>query len=112
MADATSGRNGPGNAGGSGNAGNGQSGTPSGSSTSPATTGQPGRKKEIEWGPVRKEAYAICRKGDKTHNWWCDGPRQDLIISDELTVEAAMSLAGCKNPTQAAGGRTKGGQAG
>jgi hypothetical protein len=59
---------------------------------------------------VQKEAFAICRKAEKSGKWWCDGPGQNLILFDNPTVESALDSVGCWPATSAAGANTKDGK--
>lgn len=75
---------------------------------STAPTRQPPK---VAWGPIQLEALAICREVQK-NKWWCDGPTQEILVSDYPTVQDALGTVGCISPTSAAGGTTKNGKEG
>jgi len=90
-----------------------QTSTSSGNDTQsdqPTSTKPPKQPPKTEWGPIQLEALAICRKGEKSGKWWCDGPLQDDIIYDSPTVEDALSSVRCSGATSAAGGTTNKGK--
>lgn len=69
-------------------------------------TGSPApttREKKVEWGPLQKEALAVCHQG-KNGKWRCDGPVQMELFHDGPTLESALRGQQCANGTMMAGG--------
>lgn len=67
----------------------------------PVTGGK--KEKKVKWGPVQKEAVAICRQNHKGH-WQCYGPLDNQVIADEPTLQSALKRQRCAGGTWAAGG--------
>lgn len=61
------------------------------------------KTKRIEWGPLQKEALAVCHQG-KNGKWRCDGPVQMELFHDGPTLEAALRGQQCAGGTMMAGG--------
>jgi hypothetical protein len=64
-----------------------------------------GKDKKVEWGPVQKEAVAICRQ-QKKGTWQCFGPLDNDVLGGDATLEVALARQHCAGGTWAAGGPT------
>lgn len=73
-------------------------------SDTPPSTGSEKKPSKVEWGPIKLEAFAICRQSTKNMKWVCNGPLDNQIIVDEPTLESALARQHCAGGTWAAGG--------
>jgi hypothetical protein len=60
--------------------------------------------KGVEWGPLQWESIAVCRKGEKSGMWSCNGALDNQILFDEPTLEGALVRQHCLGGIWAAGG--------
>ena len=62
------------------------------------------KSKEIEWGPIKLEAIAICNQSAKNSKWQCYGPVQNEPFHDGASLESSLAGQRCAGGTWAAGG--------
>ena len=97
----------PGTAGRSGGQAPPTSGTGAGAGT---TSKAPGGTKPVDWDVPVPEMIAVCRQGQKSGKWECNGSLDNQIIVDEPTLESALERQDCKGGMWVVGGPVLKGQ--
>lgn len=86
------------------NSGNVRQSSNNGSGSNRSNENGSSKVKEIEWGPIKLEAVAICNQSPKSSKWQCYGPVQNEPFHDGATLESSLAGQNCAGGTWAAGG--------